>query len=100
MPAEIEEILYKHKNIHECVVTSRQDEIMGEEIVAIVVPKKRFDDKQLIEELRNLCKSELSSYKVPAAIYIWDQLPKTYSNKILRRKVHEVISSTQLEPTL
>lgn len=92
VPMEVEEVFYKHPQVHECVVVGKEDKIVGEDIVAVVVPKKNSNGADLVRELKNLCKSQLSNYKIPSRILLWDKLPKTHSNKLLRRKVREIIN--------
>ena len=54
---------------------------------------KITESNQLIREIKQLCKKSLSAYKVPNQIYFWDSIPKTPSNKLLRRKVRELINN-------
>ncbi len=96
-PSEVEEVIYRHPNVLECVVVGRGNPLFGEEIVAVVVPKIKTDlsESGLVVEILRLCKNNLSNYKIPVRILIWDELPKTYSNKILRRKVRDFINAKQ-----
>lgn len=94
VPMEIEEIFYKHNQVHECVVVKKDDDIVGEDIVAVVVPKNKGNEASLVSELKELCKNHLSNYKVPKDILIWNELPKTHSNKLIRRRVREIINSS------
>jgi Acyl-CoA synthetases (AMP-forming)/AMP-acid ligases II len=43
------------------------------------------------EELVVFCKEHLAAYKVPKKIYIVKELPRNGSNKLLRRKLQELI---------
>ena len=70
----------------------RNNKIFGEEIVAVVVPLSDIDDIKLKKDIRLLCKTELSNYKVPSTVLVWKELPKTLSNKLLRRKVRELVN--------
>lgn len=93
VPMEVEEALYKHANVHECVVVGEQSELYGEEVVAVVVAKSPVDEQAFISELKICCKNELTNYKVPLHIYIWQELPKTHSNKLMRRTVRDIINA-------
>ncbi len=95
VPAEIEEVLYKHANVLECVVTGKRNEIFGEDVVAVVVPKTKVDSEAFVRDLKQICKRELSGYKIPSEILIWEELPKTHSHKLLRRKVRDVINEVK-----
>ena len=44
-----------------------------------------------VNELLVYCKEHLAGYKVPNKIYIVDELPRNGSNKLLRRKLKELI---------
>jgi len=94
VPMEIEEVFYKHNRVHECVVVGKEDKIIGEDIVAVVVPKDKNKGAGLIRELKKLCKDKLSNYKIPSRILIWDELPKTHSNKLMRRRVREIVNES------
>ena len=95
VPMEIEEVFYKDSRIHECVVVGKEDKIVGEDIVAVVVLKdKSHNGKDFIRELKQFSKSQLSNYKVPSRFLVWDQLPKTHSNKLVRRKVREIVNGS------
>ena len=50
------------------------------------------NDIKLKKDIRLLCKAELSNYKVPSTVLVWKELPKTLSNKLLRRKVRELVN--------
>jgi long-chain acyl-CoA synthetase len=95
VPMEVEEVLYKHPGIHECVVVGVHNDLYGEEIIGVVVCKEDRDESSFARELKALCKSELSNYKVPSRILFWNELPKTHSNKILRRKVRDVVNASR-----
>lgn len=97
VPMEIEEVIYKHAEILECVVVGREDSINGEEIVAVCVKNGTVNEKNLSKEILELCYAELSSYKVPKQIYFWKELPKTASHKLLRRDVREKIKIKKLK---
>jgi acyl-CoA synthetase (AMP-forming)/AMP-acid ligase II/fructose-1,6-bisphosphatase/inositol monophosphatase family enzyme len=94
VPMEIEEVIYKHDQVHECVVVGKEDNLIGEDIVAVVVPKNKGEEVSLAHEIRLFCKTQLSNYKVPSRVMIWDALPKTHSNKLLRRTVREIINGS------
>jgi len=93
IPMEIEEILYHHPEVLECAVVGKQNNLHGEAIIAVVVAKNGdYDESIFSEELKNICKEKLSSYKIPKMIYFWDSIPKTQSKKIIRRKIRDKIN--------
>ena len=86
-PREIEEILYEHKDILECVVAGVPDPYRGETVKAFIVLKDGASITE--EELDKYCRSELAAFKVPKLYEFRDELPKTTVGKILRRTLIE-----------
>jgi len=73
--------------VAECGVYSIPDEKWGEAINASVV--LRSTAEATADELLSFAKSQLARFKVPKAIHIVEQLPKTPVGKILRRVLRE-----------
>ena len=93
VPMEVEEAIYLHPFVAECVVVGKFSKIHGEEIVAVVVKTDEAIEETLLKrEIKDYCKQNLSNYKLPNKIYFWESLPKTASNKLIRRKVREKIN--------
>ncbi|MGN7476866.1 long-chain-fatty-acid--CoA ligase [Solibacillus silvestris] len=82
-PREVEEVLYEHDAIQECVVAGVPDPYRGETVKAYIVLKegKSVTDK----ELNEFCRKNLAAFKVPRLYEFRDELPKTAVGKILRR---------------
>ena len=94
VPMEVEEAIYRHPAVRECVVVGKHSKLHGEDIVAVVVKAKQVvDESQLAGEIKECCKKSLSNYKVPSDILFWKSLPKTASKKLIRREVREEINS-------
>ena len=82
-PREVEEVLYEHEAIQECVVAGIPDPYRGETVKAYIVLK---DGHQVSEkELNEFCRQNLAAYKVPRYYEFRAELPKTAVGKILRR---------------
>ena len=82
-PREVEEVLYEHEAIQECVVAGIPDPYRGETVKAYIVLK---EGKTVTEkELNEFCRQSLAAYKVPRFYDFRDELPKTAVGKILRR---------------
>jgi len=85
-PNEVEDVIATHPGVVEVGVIGKPDERSGEVVMAIVVKK----DHTLTEDaLRDFCRDNLTSYKVPKCIVFTDELPKTNVGKILRRELRE-----------
>jgi len=93
IPMEVEEAIYLHPFVAECVVVGKFSKIHGEEIIAVIVKTEDApEEAQLTREIKDCCKQKLSNYKVPNKVFFWESLPKTPSKKLIRRKVREEIN--------
>jgi long-chain acyl-CoA synthetase len=81
-PKEIEDVIAKHPKVLEVGVKGIPDEKTNETPKAFII-KKILDLTE--DEIREFCKKELTSYKVPKYIVFRDELPKTNVGKILRK---------------
>jgi len=86
-PTEIEEVLYAHPAILEAAVIGVADERWGETVKAVVA--LRSGQSATPEEIMAYCKERLASYKKPTSVDIWDNLPKTGSNKVWKLPIRE-----------
>lgn len=86
-PREVEEILYEHEAIQECVVAGIPDPYRGETVKAYIVLKEGHSVTE--KELNEYCRQNLAAYKVPRAYEFRTELPKTAVGKILRRTLVE-----------
>ncbi|MCL2713976.1 MAG: long-chain-fatty-acid--CoA ligase [Alphaproteobacteria bacterium] len=85
-PNEVEDVLAGHPGIRECAVIGVPDDSTGEAVKAFVVLK----DPNLTEkDIRQICRAQLTGYKVPKLIEFRDELPKTPVGKILRRELRD-----------
>jgi long-chain acyl-CoA synthetase len=91
-PAEIEEVIYQCPSVLECAVVAVPDRVHGETVAAAVVPRDGVSAEALTRQILDHCKANLSPYKVPSVIKVVDQIPKTHSGKLLRRKVREQLA--------
>lgn len=90
-PREIEEVLNKHDGIKETCVIGKPSEKWGEAVVAYCVLNEgaTVDPEELLE----LCKNHLASYKKPKEIHIVEALPKSSYGKILKREMKQLDGS-------
>ena len=96
VPMEIEEVVHEHPAVLECVAVGKTDKILGEDVAIVIVKNGNMDNEKLVREIKNLCRSRFSSYKVPGHIEFWDTIPKTPSKKLLRRKVRDLINKKKI----
>jgi long-chain acyl-CoA synthetase len=82
-PREVEEVLYAHPAVAEVAVVGAPDPVMGEEVLAWVVP--RDGATVAAEELIAFCQRHLSRFKCPKAVRFLPTLPKNPIGKVLRK---------------
>lgn len=85
-PLEVEAVLAAHPAVADVAVVPREDDVMGEIGVAVVVPRPGAEPPTL-ESLRSFAEPNLAPYKLPEAIRIVDELPLTDMHKVDRRRL-------------
>ena len=81
---EIETVLREHSSVRDVVVVARE----GKLVAYVVATEEHSSDRaKLWSELRNLIKSKLPEYMLPAIFVELDALPLTSSGKVDRRKL-------------
>lgn len=88
-PAEIESVLLSHQSIMEAGVIGLEDVHWGQVPCAFV--KIAEDAKITEDEVIQFCMSKLAKYKVPKKVYFVQELPKNASNKLVRRRLVELL---------
>jgi o-succinylbenzoate---CoA ligase len=86
-PAEVESVLLAHPAVKEAGVCGITHEKWGEVPIAFVVKKIDVTEQQLLD----FCKGNLANYKNPKNIYFVDELPRSGSNKLLRRNLKQLL---------
>jgi o-succinylbenzoate---CoA ligase len=84
-PTEVESALLEHPAVVDAGVFGRLDEEWGEAVVAAVV--LRPGAVVSAQELREHCAKRLARFKVPKRIEFAEQLPRTYSGKLIRHQL-------------
>lgn len=89
-PTEIEQQLLKHASVRDCVVVGVADDIMGEEIKALIVASESVD----AHELREFLAERLPAYMVPRYFGFVESIPKTETQKVKRHELAGIQSKT------
>lgn len=92
-PAEVEAVLAEDPAVADAAVAPRPDPVMGEVGVAVVVPRDPAKPPTL-DSLRSHARGHLASYKLPEAIMIVEELPRTPMEKIDRRALAAMAAET------
>jgi len=82
-PREVDEALLTHPAVAEAVCFGVPDSKYGEEVAAAVVLRATASEADLVAH----CRERLAAFKVPKAIYVVTQIPRTATGKIQRRTV-------------
>jgi len=81
-PAEVENMLHEHPQVHEAVVFAIPDAKRGKVIAAAVV--LREGQQVAVKDLLAYLRANLANFKVPQKIAVRDSLPRTSSGKVIR----------------
>lgn len=88
-PAEVEDLLYRHKAVREVAVIGVEDAYRGESPKAFVILKDEYVGKITEAEILEWCKDNMAAYKRPRFIQFKEELPKSSAGKILKRVLVE-----------
>jgi long-chain acyl-CoA synthetase len=87
MPARVEDVLLAHPGVAECAVVGVPSAEWGEEVQAFIVGRDpKLDAAAIDVHVRG---SELSPYQRPRVYHFVGELPRTSTNKVLRRTLRE-----------
>lgn len=89
-PAEIESVLSSHSAVADVAVFGIPDDEMGEKVMAVVEPADGLEvDDRVINELAELCRSQLAGYKCPRVWDSVDKLPRSEAGKLVKRELRD-----------
>jgi acyl-CoA synthetase (AMP-forming)/AMP-acid ligase II len=94
-PAEIEDVLVEHPDVHEVAVVGVEDAQWGQAIVAVVVAAAGVDPDP--DELRRHVRKFLRGSRTPDRVVFRDQLPTNATGKLLRREIIESLRAASAE---
>ncbi len=84
-PNEIEDVIAQHPDVLEVAAIGVPDEVSGERVKVIIVPRNPGLTKESVLEH---CRKSLTGYKIPRVVeFRSTELPKTPVGKILRREL-------------
>jgi malonyl-CoA/methylmalonyl-CoA synthetase len=91
-PREIEDVLEAHPAIAEVAVIGMSDPEMGEQVVAVIAPKKGQTPEPA--DIMAFCRKRLASYKKPRQIVFVDVLPRNALGKVQKHLLAAQLNST------
>jgi long-chain acyl-CoA synthetase len=89
-PQETENALLSHAKVHDVAVIGVPDDVMGEQVKAIVVPAEGArPGPELERELVEYCRGVIAHYKCPKSIDFATELPRTPTGKLVKRGLRD-----------
>jgi long-chain acyl-CoA synthetase len=92
-PREVEEALYAHPDVREAVVVGVPHPLLGEEVVAVVVPSRPV----AAEDVKAFVRERVAAYKYPRLVVLAEELPHGATGKIQRRAIDLADLASRLE---
>ncbi|WP_067650718.1 class I adenylate-forming enzyme family protein [Nocardia harenae] len=95
-PETVCDALRAHDSVLDASVFGRADERLGQVPIAVI---------ELVEgaapvdeaELKEFVRKQLTAYEVPVAVYVVDELPRSVSLKVDRRRLLELVAEVEAE---
>jgi long-chain acyl-CoA synthetase len=84
-PQEIENVLLSHAAVFKAAIVGKEDASAGQVPIAFISLKTQ--DENIEAKLREYCKNNLASYKIPRKFIYLDDLPMTATGKIDKTKL-------------
>ena len=89
-PFEVESALLEHPAVLECAIIGVPDPDRGQVVKASVLLARGYQPSdELRKELQNHVKRVTAPYKYPRILEFVDELPRTFSGKLQRKKLRE-----------
>ena len=86
-PRDVEELLYENNKVNEVAVVGVPPAAVDQKVKAFVVPRPGVELS--VEELLALCRRRLDEYAVPWEVEFREELPKSFTGKVVRRLLVE-----------
>jgi fatty-acyl-CoA synthase len=86
-PREIEEFLHLHPKVSEVQVIGIPDVKYGEEVCAWI--RLREGHSSTPEEIREFCRGQIATYKIPRFVHFTSEFPMTVTGKVQKFRMRE-----------
>ncbi len=88
---EVEEVLGRLEAVAEVAVCAAPDEVWGEVVCAVVVPRDGRPAPRLQDLREAAAASGLAAHKVPTRVVLTDTLPRTAAGKVRKRDLRSLL---------
>ena len=85
---EVEHVIKDMPGVKECAAFSMLDPILGEVVEVAIV---RVGPEPTAPRVKERCRKQLASFKVPHRVHFLDALPRTPTGKIQKHRIAEVV---------
>src|SRR5690606_729653 len=82
-PAEVENVMYEHPDVHEVCIIAVQDERRGESVKAVIVLKPDSVGRIGEQDIIDWARGRMAVYKAPRQVEFVDHIPKSGTGKLL-----------------
>lgn len=90
VPAEVEDLLLEHPDVHQVAVVAMPDKFIGEKVCAFVVPR---DQPLELTGVRTFLRERgLADFKLPERLENVESFPRTNVGKVNKAKLRETIA--------
>ena len=86
-PREIEEFLYTHPKVADVQVIGVPDRKYGEQVCAWI--RLREGQHATSDEIRDYCRGQIATYKIPHYIRFTSEFPMTVTGKVQKFRMRE-----------
>jgi acyl-CoA synthetase (AMP-forming)/AMP-acid ligase II len=87
---EVEGALLRHPAVVHCAVTPVDDELRGEEVLALIETDRPHADEALAAKIARSCLDTLQYFKIPGYVAFVEKLPTTSSQKLQRGEIRKL----------
>jgi acyl-CoA synthetase (AMP-forming)/AMP-acid ligase II len=88
---EVEEVLARHPAVADVAVCATADEVWGEAVCAVIVPRDR-SQRPTVQVLGHFASSAgLAPHKLPTKVVLTDSLPRTAAGKVRKRDLRPLL---------
>jgi crotonobetaine/carnitine-CoA ligase len=99
--SEVERVILGVYGVHEVAVVGRPDVMLGETVVAFIIPTAAAaSDAKLKERAIEACGVSLASFKRPADVRIVERFPRSTLEKVSKAELRKILISEQAQQTI